>query len=201
MKKRIVIALLFFLLFETAWAAGDKPAGSDRLKEKKIVLILPERLFHETEYQWLKEIFVAEGATIIIASAKLAGVYSLSGKEIMPDIRLKDLVVDEIDAIVFIGGMGCMQYAQDYTAHKVAKQAFNSGKILAAIHHAPRILAQAGLLSGKKATCPSPVKSHLTKKGAMVTGKDVQWDQNIVTAIGPSAVKQLGREMISALCR
>lgn len=193
--------MLLVLTFQAALAAGAEAAEAGPLKDKTIVLILPERLFHETEYEWLKEIFANEGAAVVTASAKLAGAYSASGKEIRPNIRLKDMVVDEIDAVVFIGGAGCLQYLSDYTAHKIAKQTLGSGKILAAIHQAPRILAQAGLLRGKKATCATSAQSYLTEKGAVFTGKDVQWDGNLVTATGPNTVKQLGKEIVSTLCR
>lgn len=201
MKRRIVILILLISSFLAALPAGDEAAEAGPLKGKTIVLILPERYFHETEYEWLKEIFLDEGASVVTASAKLAGVYSASGKEVKPDIRLKDMVVDEIDAIVFIGGAGSLQYVSDYTAHKIAKQALRSEKILAAIDQAPRILAQAGLLRGKKVTCTSPAKSYLTKQGAVFTGKDVQWDKNLVTATGPNAITQLGKEMVSVLYR
>jgi putative intracellular protease/amidase len=62
---------------------------------------------------------------------------------------------------------------------------------------APTILANAGLLKGKKATCAQP--SNIELKGAIATGKDVERDGNIVTANGPGASTKFGETIVSVL--
>ena len=62
---------------------------------------------------------------------------------------------------------------------------------------APTILANAGLLKGKKAACAQPYNIQI--KGAIATGKNVERDGNIITANGPGAASQFGETIISAL--
>ena len=122
------------------------------------------------------------------------GLYSLIVK---PDILINDIKVKDYDAIVFIGGMGSGEYFDNPVAHKIAKQALDQEKIIAAICMAPTILANAGLLEGKKATCAQSYNIEI--KGAIATGKDIERDGNIITATGPGAAKKFGEEIVSAL--
>ena len=177
----------------------DEGIHGDSLKRKSIVIIVPSRLFHETEYEWLREIFEREGAKIIVSSSTLSGAYGASGKEVKPEILVKNIVVEEIDAVVFIGGAGCLQYLPDYSALNLVKKAVELEKILAAIHQAPRILAEAGVLIGKNTTCTTSASSYLKDRGAIVTGNDVECDGSMITAIGPSTAKQFGEAIVSAL--
>lgn len=200
MGKRILIAWILTSLTAaiTAFASNEQVEGG-RLKDKKIIMIVPERLFHETTFEWLNDIFIREGAKVIIASSTLSGAYSAGGLKVKPDILIKDIAVDDLDALVFVGGAGCLQYVSDHVALKVAKEVVHQGRILGAIDQAPRILAEAGLLEGKNVTCPSSVSNYLKEKGAVVTDQDVERDGNIVTAIGPSTAKQFGEAIVSAL--
>ena len=62
---------------------------------------------------------------------------------------------------------------------------------------APRVLANAGLLNGKKAT--SAHRYDIEAKGAICIDKLVARDGNIITANGPNAAKEFGEEIVSAL--
>jgi protease I len=195
MQKRLLLSVLIALLVPALALADEKTSD---LKGKHIVMIIAERWWHTHEFTDLKELFEREGAAIIVASSTLSEI-TRSGLTVKPDILVKDIVAENFDAVIFIGGAGCLQYASDYHAHEIAKQALKEGKILAAIHQAPRILAEAGLLTGKKATCTSSAQSYLKDKGAVVTNNNIERDGNIFTAIGPSAVKELGEAIVLAL--
>jgi len=58
--------------------------------------------------------------------------------------------IDNYDAVVFVGGGGATEYFNDSIAHKIVKESIAKGKVLAAICIAPNILANAGVLKGKK---------------------------------------------------
>jgi protease I len=116
---------------------------------------------------------------------------------VKPDILIHDVQVKDYDAVVFIGGFGCTEYFDNPIAHKIARQALEQGKILAAIELAPTILANAGLLNGKKATAS---RSYILKqRGAIYTGEHVERDGNIITGSGPNAATEFGEAIVSAL--
>jgi protease I len=119
--------------------------------------------------------------------------------KVKPDLLIDDINVSDFDAIVFIGGFGCAEYFDNPVAHKIAKEALGQDKILAAICMAPRILANAGVLEGKKATCFPSVRENIKAKGAIVTGEMVERDTNIITGNGPGASTKFGETIASAL--
>jgi protease I len=118
---------------------------------------------------------------------------------VKPDMLLKEVNIQDFDAIIFIGGAGAAEYFDDPVAHKLAKDAYASGKIVAAICVAPVILARAGLLQGKKATAWESEGDQLRSLGADYTGKPVEVDGKIITAAGPFAAKDFGEAIVKAL--
>ena len=109
------------------------------------------------------------------------------------------IVVNEFDAVVFVGGFGSSEYFDNPVARKIAKEGLDQDKILAAICLAPRILANSGVLKGKKVTCFSSVRKDIKAKGAMVSGEMVERDGKIITGNGPSASTKFGETIASAL--
>ena len=203
MKRCIVwsVVLMVVLSLTTVFAENQQNVKGNKLKDKKIVMIIAQRMFEGTEFKEPKEIFEREGAKIIVACSTLSeatsmGFYRLIVKS---DILINDIKVEDFDAIVFIGGFGCAEYFDNPVAHKIAKEALDQNKILAAICMAPRILANSGVLKGKKVTCFSSVGEDVKAKGAMVTGEMVERDGKIITGNGPSASTKFGETIASAL--
>ena len=85
----------------------------------------------------------------------------------------------------------------DYQVQKVARDAVKQNKVLAAICMAPRVLANAGVLEGRKST--SLQKYDIEAKGAIVSDKPVERDGNIMTANSPGVAKQFGEAIVSTL--
>jgi protease I len=81
----------------------------------------------------------------------------------------------------------------------LARDFYDSGKIVAAICLAPAILAKAGLLSGVKATCTPDEEENLVAGGAEYTGAPVEVDGKIVTGSGPDAARRFGEKIVELL--
>jgi len=186
------------LLSLTTVFAENQQKNTGKLKGKKIVMIIAARQFQETEFREPKEIFNNESANVTIASSTLS-MATGGNLSVKPDILINNVKVKDFDAIVFIGGFGVTEYFENPQAHRIAKQALEANKILAAICMAPRILANAGVLKGKKVTCFSSVREDIKAKGAMVSGEMVERDGKIITGNGPSASTKFGETIASAL--
>ena len=192
------IVLMVVLSLTTVFAENQQKVKGGKLKGKKIVMIIAQRMFEEAEFKYPKEIFDNEGAEVTIASSTLS-MATGGSLSVKPDILIDDIKVKDFDAIVFIGGFGVTEYFENPQAHRIARQALEANKILAAICMAPRILANAGVLKGKKATCFLNVREDIKAKGGIVSGEMVERDGNIITGNGPGAATKFGETIASAL--
>jgi protease I len=166
---------------------------------KKILMIIAQQNFRDEELLIPKKLFEKEGYSVVIAGTSLKPAKGMLGAVVTPQILIDQVKVDEYDAIVFVGGVGAKEYFNNSIAHKIAKEAVSKNKILAAICIAPRILAEAGVLKGKKATCWAEEGKNLERKGAYYTGRPVEVDGNIVTASGPQAAEEFAKTIIKLL--
>lgn len=166
---------------------------------KTAVLIIAEKIFRDEEYQLPKEILEKAGIKVITASTTTKDAVGKLGLKVRPDILINQTEVDKIDALIFIGGGGAEQYFHDPVAHQLAREAVEKNKILGAICIAPVILANAGLLKGKKATVFPSGSESLKKGGAAYTGRDVEIDGRLITGCGPEAAERFGEELLKML--
>lgn len=162
-----------------------------------ILMIIASSNFRDEELQVPKRIFEENGYKVAIASTTKSTVTGMMGAQVTPDLLIKDVKVGDYVAVVFVGGNGAQEYYTNTTAHTIARQAHNKGMLICAICIAPNILAHAGILKNKKATC---FNSEILKaKGAIFTGSSVERDGNIITAKGPQAAGDFARTIIAAL--
>jgi len=166
---------------------------------KKVLMIIAEKDFRDEELKEPRRILEAAGMKVTLASTSLGKARGMLGYEVQPDVLLKDVKVEEYDAVVFVGGSGSSQYWNDALAHKIANEAYSQGKLVGAICIAPVTLANAGLLEGKKATVWPSEAGKLEAKGAEYTGRPVERDGRIITGSGPQAAEEFGRTLLSAL--
>jgi protease I len=164
-----------------------------------VLFIIAEQGFRDEELFQPKEAVESRGFRAEIASkTKGEKIGSLGGKAIAVK-ALKEIKAENYKAIVFVGGHGSRQYFNDNEAMNLAKEAFNKKKIIAAICIAPVILANSGILKGKKATVSPGNEDILKEKGAIYENKSVIKDGNVITACGPQAAKEFGKEIADSL--
>jgi len=168
-------------------------------KEKKAVLIVASKNFRDEELFDTKRVLDEAGVKTIIASSKTGAVTGMLGGSAEATIVVEEVIVDNYDAIIFIGGSGAKEYFDNKTALQIARQAFEKKKILAAICIAPSVLANAGVLDGKKVTSFSSEAGNLRKAKAVYTGSAVERDGLIITGSGPAAATRFGQTIVKAL--
>ena len=166
----------------------------------KVLLVIAPKNFRDEELLHTKEELERAGAKTTIASKGRGEVKGMLGARVRPDIGLDQVKVDDYDAVVFVGGSGSAVYFNDKQALSIASEAFRGGKKVCAICIAPVILANAGVLKGKRATVwPDKCIQIIESKGATYTGKPVEVDGNVITAPGPEAAREFGRAIAKAL--
>lgn len=177
----------------------ESAAEAKSLTGKKVVMIIAPQNFRDEELFEPKQLLAEKGAEVKVASASLEIAGGMLGAEIKPDMLISDIEPDQWDAIILIGGTGASRYWEDSSIHSMLNEAVEQNKIVGAICIAPVTLANAGILSGKRATVFISERQRLADKGADCTLKDVQRDGNIITASGPPAAKGFGEAIAEAL--
>ncbi len=187
MKKFFFLAMFLTLILNMA------------LANDKVLLIAAKNGFRDEELFVPKEVLETNGYIVDIASSSKGECRGMLGKSITAGISLNEVNVSDYSAVVFIGGMGAQEYFNNPIAHRIAREAYEGGKVVAAICIAPVILGRAGILENKHATVSKGLKNQLQISGAVYTGSGVEVDGNIITADGPGAAEGFVYKILDAL--
>jgi len=177
---------------------------AEKLLGKRVAMIIAFRDFRDAEFFIPKEILERAGADVVAVSTKKGLAIGADGGEVRIDVLLGEIKSENFDAIVFIGGPGAIDYLDNQSSYNLAKETLEKGRILAAICISPTILANAGVLKGKKATVwSSPLDKNpiriLKNGGAIYQEALVVIDGKIITANGPEAAEEFANALVSHL--
>lgn len=169
----------------------------------KVLLIVSQQDYQPKEYEDTASELRSAGYAVETASITAKAATGADSSTIVPDLAVKDANVNNYKAIVLIGGPGALSLGNHSEVLSLVKNAYNQGKIVAAICISPLILAKAGLLSGRQATvwCDSAKSQadELEEAGATFVDKPVVRDGSIITANGPAAAREFGRRIAGVL--
>jgi putative intracellular protease/amidase len=115
--------------------------------------------------------------------------------EFLADELLSKASLEGCSGIVFAGGEGALALVEDPDALRLAREAHQGGKLIAAWGHATAILARAGVLKGKRVTGHPSVRDALVRAGAKYSGRQVESDGNLVTALDDAAGMRFGKAL------
>ena len=162
------------------------------------MIVAPEN-FRDEELFEPKKALEDRGFEIEIASKRVQEALGARGGKIKVDQDLAGARVELYQAVIFVGGSGSSVYFNDPDALFLAKKAYEKGKTVAAICIAPSILANAGVLKGKRATSFPSEAENLKNKGAVYTNEGVIVDGKIITAQGPKQAIEFGEKIVEVL--
>ncbi len=165
---------------------------------KKVLMVIAPNDFRDEEFFETKEILEKSNIDVTVVNSTGQPSKSMFGKIVTPDKNFYDIDEKDFDAIVFVGGTGTTAYHNHKRALELAKEFYDSGKVVAAICIAPTILVNAGILDGKKATAYPSERNNINTVGTY-TGNDVEIDGKIITASGPQAAVEFGKAIVEAL--
>lgn len=162
---------------------------------KQAILIVAQQAFRDEELLEPKAILEKRGIRVRVASKTRHKASGKLGTELEPDLALAEISAGDADAIIFVGGSGARQYFDDPEALKLASGFKVAGKLVGAICVASSILANAGILMGKRVTGFPTEEENIVNHGGEYTGMQVEVDGNIITAKDPSAAREFGEKI------
>ena len=136
-------------------------------------------------------------AEVVIASVngeKL--VTGRGGMTLQADAKLADVAKQSFDLLFIPGGPGVKALREDGRAAQLAKDYAQRGKPVAAICAAPTVLADAGLLAGKRFTAHFSVHSQLP---GVLAHERVVKDGNLITSRGAGTAVEFGLALVREL--
>ena len=169
----------------------------------RVVFVIAPNNFRDEELFHTKEEVESAGIETKIASIKKGEIKGSQGGSADSEMLISEINVGDFDAVVFPGGSGVLENKtyenEEYL--NIAKKFYESGKLVAAICAGPMILARAGLLKGKKATCfpDESIINTLKEEGADYTAEEVEKDGKIITGNGPGAAHKFGKTIAEEL--
>jgi protease I len=169
------------------------------LDDRTVLFVIPPARFKDIELKTPRAFLERKKCNIKVASSQGKASFGMDGFQARPDLTLAEIDLNNYDGLIFVGGMGTRDYWDDAVVHDIAKRAVAAGKVVGATSTAPVILARAGLLDGKDATCYFSETKQITAHGARYTAAAVAVDGNIITCKGPEAVDQFSMAFIKYL--
>jgi protease I len=167
-----------------------------------ILMIIAPEGFQDHEYGVPRDIFEEDGCNVKVASKDCDIAFGKFGMEVDIDINIKDINLENFDAIVLVGGPGAVDYLDDQDVLDLVREAFEQNKIIGAICIAPMILFAAGILKNKQVTVwdeDNNQSSILFDNDIEYTGENVTEDENIITANGPDAAEEFAELILNKL--
>jgi len=164
--------------------------------QNSFLIFLPKKDFNEEEFNTVKKRLQKANKQVFITSDDYFICLGSKGLKVKSDVSFYNVNVNNFSGLILIGGKGSKNYWGNESLHKIVRKFFDSKKTLAAICSSPIILAKAGILQNKKATCYSEDKMELINVGIDYQDKNVVVDGNVVTADNSRSALQFAEAVL-----
>ena len=166
----------------------------------KRVAVLAENNYQDLELWYPLLRLREEGVEVRVIGTGSATTYtSKHGYPVTVDAAADEVSAADFDGIVIPGG-----YAPDLMRRSPAmvglvRDAFQQGRVVAAICHAGWVLVSAGVLKGRRVTSFFAIKDDMVNAGAEWVDEEVVQDGNLITSRTPPDLPAFCRAIIAAL--
>ncbi|MGK0440774.1 MAG: 4-methyl-5(b-hydroxyethyl)-thiazole monophosphate biosynthesis [Pseudohongiellaceae bacterium] len=128
------------------------------------------------------------------------------GLQLQPNYLLKDINLDDFDALAIPGGFEPSGFYDDALSEpflEVIRHFATEGKVIASVCVAAIALGESGVLKGKKATTYHQAggkrKNQLIESGALFIDEAVVIDENVITSTGPGTAIEVALTLLEKL--
>lgn len=158
--------------------------------DKAKIVILATDGYERSELRVPFDELRKRGAEVKIASIKTGQIKSWDendwGDSVDVDLAATDVVTGDFDALVLPGGqINPDKLRADEGAMRVVREFIKSGKVVAAICHAPWLLIEADAVKDRKVTSYGSIKTDVKNAGGQWLDEEVVVDQGIITSRSP----------------
>lgn len=170
----------------------------------KRVAVLVDNGFEQVELTSPIEALRDAGAEAVVVSPQQDKVKAWDrkdwGETFDVDMPLERARADDFDALVLPGGvMNPDHLRTNERAVQFARAFFDAGKPVASICHGPWLLAEAGVVRGRRLTSYPSLRTDLRNAGAEWVDESVVVDSGLVTSRNPDDLPDFNRKMVEEI--
>ncbi len=171
---------------------------------KKRVAILATNGFEESELREPKNALIEAGADVDIVSLEMGKIKSWSNgtwsNYYDVDKTLNEVSQADYNGLVLPGGViNPDLLRREETAIDFIRSFFENHKPVAAICHAPWLLAEADVLKDRNVTSFSSIKTDIINAGANWSNKEVVVDEGLVTSRNPDDLPAFNAKLVEEI--
>jgi protease I len=173
------------------------------LSEKKIAILVTDG-FEQSEFTEPKRAVESAGAHVHVVSLSSGTVKSWTdgnwGGEYQVDRTIDEVSASDYDSLILPGGViNPDKLRRNRKAIDFVRSFVEQKKPVSAICHAPWLLAEAGVLKGRKITSFSSIKTDLVNAGADWIDKEVVVDEGLTTSRSPNDLPAFCKKIVEEI--
>lgn len=155
---------------------------------KRAIIVIAEA-YTDPELWFPYYRFQEEGAEVLVAGPKKGvvlgeGVLGKNGWPAEITHTIDDILDVPCDVLFFAGGLYApLELRIMESVQKLVRKSIKNGTLTCAICHAPWILISAGVVKGKKISCPSDMAIDVTNAGGIYVEDKAVLDGNLLTSV------------------
>ncbi|RFC55471.1 type 1 glutamine amidotransferase domain-containing protein [Brumimicrobium aurantiacum] len=162
----------------------------ENLNNKRVAILVTDG-FEQSEFTAPKKAVENAGATVDVVSLNSGTIKSWNdgnwGEEYQVDKTLDEVSVSDYNSLILPGGVINPDLLRNNSqAVDFVKGFVEAEKPVSAICHGPWLLAEAGVLEGRKITSYSSIKTDMINAGANWVDEEVVVDSGLTTSRNPN---------------
>jgi protease I len=165
----------------------------------KRVAVLVEDIYEDLELWYPVYRFREAGAEVTIVGPAARTYRSKHGYEATADKSADQVDAAYFDAVIIPGGFAPDKMRVHKPMVDLVREAYEQGKVVAAICHGGWMLCSANILRGKFVTGYIAIRDDLTNAGAGYEDREVVRDGNLITSRKPSDLPAFMRAIFDAM--
>lgn len=157
--------------------------------------------FEEIEAVTVIDVLRRAGIEVVVAGLVPGACPGSRGIVLVPDVTLDSVLDSDFDAVVLPGGgPGTKALRTDPRVIELVRRQDSKKRWIAAICAAPTVLADAGVLAGRKATSHPAVRDELRSRGIDLRERErVCVVDHVITSQGPGTAMEFAYAIVERL--
>jgi len=179
---------------------------SDQLNDRRIAILIAPRGTEEPEFVQPKQAVENAGGSVTVVSFESGEAQTVNndldaGGTYAINATFDEVSASDFDGLVIPGGtVGADKLRANDDAVAFVRSFFEQKKPVGAICHGPWVLAEADVLTDRRATSYHSIQTDLRNAGATWTDEEVVTDQGLITSRNPDDLPAFCDKIVEEFC-